>query len=360
MNRKECNHIKRIAPIILVVIAHAVTPARAETVRIWPSAVVSTDEVTLRDTCDLTRLPAATRAAVGMTVVSPAPPPGGSTQIDARDVQDALERAGVNLATVVLSGAIRCGITRPLDAGPRSPAPVQSDPTATRTLRAAVQDAFRERAARFGGGIDLRFGRIAPQLLELTEPRYRFDVQIPEGRWIGHMINVNVDVFEADVRAKSVHLVVNASLTRRVVVARRAINLKSAIRGEDVEYADRTYDDADRLGITDTAAVVGQRAKRFIRAGDAIRTGDLETVPLVKRGQIVDVLSTAGGVQVRSVAKAASAGGLGDTVELRMGDGRGERITGVVTGQREVAIVSPSTQDTHHETLIAAGRNHES
>jgi flagella basal body P-ring formation protein FlgA len=61
-------------------------------------------------------------------------------------------------------------------------------------------------------------------------------------------------------------------------------------------------------------------------------------VPVVKRGQLVEVVSPAGSIVVRSVAKSAADGSVGDTVELRVGEGRGQTLVGVVTGARQVTV----------------------
>lgn len=391
MNRKECNHTRRaglIAAMTALVVAGPPRSAAGDTVRIWPTAVVAGDTVTLGDICDLSQIDAETRESIRSATVVAAPPPGGSSLIPASEIQKALKRAGVNLAAVVLTGATRCALTRPHDATTARPDASQDAAHAGRTLAEAVRAAFQQRAKAYGGRIELQFGRTSPQILRLSEPDYRFDVDIPGGRWLGRMIAVDVDVVSnepaaqppnenengprhvsaspdtaadaavdtaGDTNARTVHLVVNASMTRRVVVARRAINFKATIRPEDVELANRTYESADRIGAITRAAVVGQRARRFLSAGSTIRMADLETVPLIKRGQLVDVVSVAGGIEVRSVAKAAGTGGLGDTVELRVGEGRGTRLTGIVTGERRAVVGRPPSHETAGGASLALG-----
>jgi flagella basal body P-ring formation protein FlgA len=65
---------------------------------------------------------------------------------------------------------------------------------------------------------------------------------------------------------------------------------------------------------------------------------DLEPVPLVKRGQIVDVHSKVGGVAIVTAAKALSEGAYGDVVELRTGDRGRERFSATVTGPGHVTV----------------------
>ena len=91
-------------------------------------------------------------------------------------------------------------------------------------------------------------------------------------------------------------------------------------------------------GYGDVDAVVGQRAKRFISRGQVVEGGDLEPVPLVKRGQLVEVHSRVGGVVVVSAAKALEAGAYGDVVALRTSERGPSQFSAVVTGAGRVRL----------------------
>jgi flagella basal body P-ring formation protein FlgA len=128
------------------------------------------------------------------------------------------------------------------------------------------------------------------------------------------------------------------NFSRKVVVARRAVNQGAEVRPGDVHLVEMSFERFDRLGTADLARAIGQRAKRFVPPGTMIEPRNLETVPLVKRGQLVDVYSAVGGVTVVTVAKAVEPGGYGDAVELRDARRRGRPLIGVVTGPRRVEI----------------------
>jgi len=349
-----------------MVLACFSTASGAELVRVWPTAVITGDNITLADVCDLSLLTAArSRDDIDTAVVATAPRPGGSNYVTVDQVQQALRRAGVNLATVLVSGSTRCAVSRPRTAVPsapstkRHPAHVDARPsaseTARRTLRDAVVGAFQQRVPSRGGVVELQFGRTSPQILELSEPRYSFRVTIVGGRWLGRMINVDVDVFSDGQDAQTIHLVANASLLRSVVVAKRPINQKEKVSAADVEVIERIFDQVDTTIATAIDAVVGQRAKRFIAPGAVVKVTDLELVPLVRRGQIVSVRSLVGGVEVRSAAKALDNGRLGDVVELRTGGRKGEVLTGIVIGERRVMIGLPPSPVAQAASLAMGG-----
>ena len=320
--------------------------AEADAVRVRPTAVVSGDGVTLGHVCDLSELALETAPTVMDSVVAPSPRPGQSTYVTIDTIQGALRRAGVNLAQTVISGAARCAVTRPATPNVERrahadapPPPDHSEPAISgRTLRDAVHETFARLAAQHGGRIDLRFARTPEQILNLSEPRHTFNVRLKGGRWLGRMVRIEVDVRAGDDAVQSIPLVVSASIIRDVVVACRPINLKATIAGDDVKLAERLYDDLEHGAVSNIDAAIGQRARRFIRAGQPIRLDDLELVPLVTRGELVDVISAVGPIEARTVARALGTGGLGDMVELRIGGRRGETLTGVVAGERRVAV----------------------
>ncbi|MHC4233825.1 MAG: flagellar basal body P-ring formation chaperone FlgA [Planctomycetota bacterium] len=359
MNCKECDNPKhearRSTPVVCLVLTAwplvcAAAPPR--TVRMWPSAVVVDDQVRLGDLCELIGFAAETHEQLRNTVVVPSPPPGGSKAITLRDLCGVLTGAGINMAETIVKGAAECGVSRPrvlpltpgsgtagtaaehLEEGPMSPAPA--------TLRDAVVGYFREELSRYEGRVQVDFGRAAVMWLDLAGPEYAFEVRRRANRPLG-LIDVEVDVLRDGQRAQQLELQPVVSLARKVAVARRAINHKAEIRPKDVHLVEITFERLDRLGITDLARVIGQRAKKFVSPGAMLSARELETVPLVKRGQLVTVRSTTRRVVVETAAKALESGGYGDAVELRDAKRRGRRLIGVVTGPRQVELRGDAT-----------------
>jgi flagella basal body P-ring formation protein FlgA len=115
-------------------------------------------------------------------------------------------------------------------------------------------------------------------------------------------------------------------------------------------------DRLDRVGLSEANRVIGQRAKRYLPAGSMIVLRDLESVPLVERGQLVTVESSVGGTVIRTVAKAIETGSLGDKVELRSTQGKRRQMFGTVTGPRRVVLVSESTDTAEESGLAWSGK----
>ena len=137
---------------------------------------------------------------------------------------------------------------------------------------------------------------------------------------------------------QTVPVVAQVSLVRPALVARRSINQGAVIRPQEVELVPLTFSRTDKLGIDDTAQVIGQQAKRFISAGSLIDCSMIESVPLVTRGQLVTLTSVAGAVRVVTTAKALEDGLLGETIAVRAADDKRVEFDAVVVGPGAVDI----------------------
>ncbi|UCG15724.1 MAG: flagellar basal body P-ring formation protein FlgA [Phycisphaerales bacterium] len=368
MSCKECSQVslfsrpvRRAAMIALCLLAPAYAAAHAESVRAWPTAVVVDDDIRVADVCMLQGFDAEAHERVTAIVVAPAPKPGGSSLVHLDDIRSALVRNGVNLATVIVKGASRCAVTRPgVAVRPASPGGADRVPEQAsddrnapgRTLRQAVRDFFREQVERAGGTLNLTFGRTAKPVLDLSEPEFEFVVRRRSGRTLG-MVSLEVVVRRQGKTVQVVPMVVTASFTKPVVVAQRSINAKATVSPQDVQVVDMTFTQFNQAGLSDPARAIGQRARRFIAAGETIHLRQLEPVPLVHRGQIVDVHAMVGGVRVVTSAKAMQSGAYGDVIELRSHDGKRRTISAVVTGPRRVEVRPAGAKDRDGGILLA-------
>lgn len=365
---KECNPRERFSRRAsltgaVVLWAGLGTAAQADVLRAWPTAVVVEDSIRVADVCDLQGFEPQPYARIRDLVVASAPPPGGSTVIRLDEIRAALARNGVNMASVIVKGASHCAVSRPQAAvpapaaasDPPDPAGEASRPAASgRTLRQAVEEYFQNEVDRIGATAQVQFARTSQPVLDLSGPEFRFVVRRRSGRTLG-MVTIDVIVQREGTTIQTVPMVVNVSFSKPVVVARRPINAQATVEAEDVQAVEMSFTQFAQAGVSDPARVVGQRAKRFIPAGETIQLREFEPVPLVHRGQTVDVHTHVGGVSVVTACKAMQSGTYGGSVELRSGQGRGARLSGVVVGPGRVEI-RPSRDDRDNErTLLAVG-----
>lgn len=371
MKSKECDKLRTagklrmlLGLIALTVPASVCTAGPSPTVRLWPTAVVVGEQVRVGDLCELTGFDVETHERLRGAVVAPSPPQGGSTVVTLDELRGVISASGVNPARTIIKGAVECGVTRPrvLSATPvdgRDTAPTDDQCPADarpQTLRDAVTSYFQDEVARYGGRVQVDFGSRAGAALDLSGPLYAFAVRRRSGRPLG-LIDVLVEVRREGRLVQKVDLQPVVQFFREVVVARRGINQKARIRPEDVHLVEIAFERLEHLGLGDVSQVIGQRARRFLPAGTVLQGQDLEMVPLVTRGQLVDVVSVVGGVSIVTTAKALETGGLGDLVELRSTEGKGRVVTGLVTGPRRVELRdgAPPTDRVTDQRLARAG-----
>jgi flagella basal body P-ring formation protein FlgA len=331
MHGKDCEmpiRFRGLGGWVALALLAAPVAAQSQTLELWREAVVTGDDVRLGDICRVDTDDTARAEALAGTVVAVAPIPGGSLVITADELRRTLSADGVNLARIVLKGSAECAVTRPrqIQAVATSPGSESTDQDAESTprcLREIITRYFELEVERSDVRVKLRFGRSHADALDLCEPRFRFRIERTSARATG-TVGVRVGIYEDEVLIREFPMLVEVTLFGPAVVAARAINLGAIIRSEDLRVVETALDGRAGRDAVEPAALVGQRAKHFIAAGKAVHLRDVERVPLVKRGQLVDVVSRVGGVTVVTAAQALEEGTHGDVVALRA-DGRERR-----------------------------------
>lgn len=358
MIRKKCEPVRyQACTAILAVLCPLCVPAQThatETIHLSSSVAVTGDRITLGHICHFSRFDSTVQAPLESAVVKIAPRPGERLVVTTEDVRRTLQRNGVNLASVLLTGATKCEVSRSphhdtgsnqnrqrtdnVDSARSATIATHPDAVAETKLLDRVRATFAARLLRYGGKPEIRVGLSGKGGFVAPGEEYTIAIRVRGDRWTGRMIKARVDVFVGAEKVRTVPVVVSATILKEVVVARRAINQKATIREEDLDTVERTYDDSAVIPTATMDAVVGRQAKRFIRVGQSLRLADLQTVPVIKRGEIVDVFSLVAGIEVRSVGKAMGNGGLGDVIEIQTGARRRDRLSAIVTGIRQVSI----------------------
>ena len=344
------------ASVFAIVIVASPLSLSAASLRMWPTGVVVDDGIRLSDLCAMRGLASNQTKNLSDLVVTNAPPPGGSRVIHLDMVREALIAAGVNMAELTLGGAMECVVTRPVDriAPTESPSQPVATPTlrhmpselapvtrngadADSTLRRAVVRFFNKELDRYGGRADVMFDRGLDQILELNGSAFDFRIRRRPGAALG-LIPLEVDVLAEGRVVQTVSIHANVKLIRQVTVARRGINQGATIRSSDVRLTPVSLVRLVDLGLSDLAQSIGQRAKRFISAGSVIQPDEIESVPLVTRGQIVMLTSVTGLVRVETSGTALADGRLGETISIGSSNRKRIRFDAVVVGPGRVLM----------------------
>jgi len=110
--------------------------------------------------------------------------------------------------------------------------------------------------------------------------------------------------------------VVRARLTAMVAVAAAPVAANEALTDAQVTIERRDISNiADPITTPDE--VVGQMSRRMLRPGDILRSGQLSSPVLVKRGDAVTMIARRDGIEVSTAGEALDAGARGAMVRVR-------------------------------------------
>nr|WP_052170664.1 flagellar basal body P-ring formation chaperone FlgA [Massilia sp. JS1662] len=110
--------------------------------------------------------------------------------------------------------------------------------------------------------------------------------------------------------------VVRARVTAMVAIAAAPVAANEALTDAQVTIERRDISNiADP--ISNPADAVGQMSRRMLRPGDILRSGQLSSPVLVKRGDAVMMIARREGIEVSMAGEALDAGGKGAVVRVR-------------------------------------------
>ncbi len=324
---------------------------KADSIRIWPTATVQGDAVTLGDVAELSGFEPDAECRLGAIVVQAAPREGGQVLVLLRDIRGALHDAGANLATTRLYGSSRCKVSRPRvcmqepeEPEPQpAPAPRIAAPQKQNvdggTLEADLPRFITARVADRDAKLDIHFSPANRNTLALASPEYTFKIH-PRGDSTLGLLSFEVDLFRGARFERTVPIIAEVTMLKDVVVARRPINHGQTIEGRDLKIEERRFTRLEDIGMTDLAAAVGRQAKSFVQEGTMLAARQVEEKPIVDRGDRVTIWSRRGQLVIKTTGRAQQDGRLGDVISVRR-DGvtdRKDLIDAVVTGPATVSL----------------------
>ena len=194
-----------------------------------------------------------------------------------------------------------------------------------------VRAALEALEARLGGDEEVRVLGVG-----LPEPVPEGEVELvprlPRGS-VPSPATVWVDVRVDGVRKGRGWVRVEILRARPVVVLTRDVRRGQVLTADDVEV--RPAPAGGRSGLADPRAVLGKRVRRTLRAGAVLTERDVETVPVVERGDLVRLVARVGAITATTLGRAVEAAGIGERVRVEnLSSGR--TVAGVV---REAGVV---------------------
>lgn len=115
----------------------------------------------------------------------------------------------------------------------------------------------------------------------------------------------------------SVNLPAQVQVYGDVLVTTRALARGTALAEDDVARRRQDLTTSSPGALTDPTRALGRKLRYPLGPGAILHAGMLETTPVVRRGQVVTIVSGAGGVEVRAQGEALADGGPGESVRVR-------------------------------------------
>jgi flagella basal body P-ring formation protein FlgA len=163
--------------------------------------------------------------------------------------------------------------------------------------------------------LQLNFDPTDRNMLNLSEPAFRFDLQPRRVRDLGR-VSWDVTVVTGT-KEHTVSISADARAWQRQLVVEKAANYKQIIRDSDISERRVLVDHLSDDQLLTRDQIVGQQAARDVKPGTVLTAKLVDPVPLARNGQYVTVTLNEGGLQVRTVAKAMESGSFGQTIKVK-------------------------------------------
>jgi len=340
-------------------------PALADAVRLRPSARI--DELRPITLADVAEIDSPDAQRLGAIVVEPDPLKAARgrawASISVEGVQSVLRDSGLNTARLAVSGST-CFV--------RFPAPTEAPPAQP---AAAVAETRQAQIIDLTGPSDVR-SRVGEVLLRLfnAEPgklRALFDaadeplLSLPlEGRRVAVTPQVSasttravlaIRIYEGDELVESRSIGATIEVLRPAVVVTSPIRRRGEIRSDSVRQEERWLSPGGPTPVATVEQVAGSLARSRLAAGDVLHSGVIEPGVVIKRGDLVEVLTLSGGLEIKSRARAMEDGSAGQRIELRSDNSRKTFRARVHGPGRVVLNMDEASQPSSGDALAADG-----
>ena len=331
---------------------------QAAVIELKPTAKVTGNVVTLGDVARVQDIDEAIVSRLNRVLLMPAPPAGRQARIDFEQIRTRLEAQGESLAQIDFSGSSQVLITSLAEPAPAAAeVPVKkAEPPVSRTPAAPVlsDQAIARLEDRVAKAISQSLAVQVPSLgrctvqVELTEAQrtelalagqtVRLIASGGQRPWVGKQ-PYSVQWTDGQKQSHRIDVVCGVQQWPVAVVARRSVARGEILRPDDLMLGQIAPDQTGRGHYRRVQDVAGQEAKQVVKEGEPILAEQVRAVAVVRRGDLVSVLSRQPGITVRIDAKAQEDGSIGETVQLVTMDGK-QRLIGRVTGYHELEVTS--------------------
>jgi len=183
-------------------------------------------------------------------------------------------------------------------------------------IRESVLAYVQQRTANLGCEVALKQFSIIGAI-SLPAGPLEYEVVAPQ-QWEGWgKAGISVIVRQGDRVVRNISLRVEVEALANMVVTVRQIDHGSVLSAADVALRKQDISIAQGRFLGKIEDVVGKKARSTFKANAAVRSDQLEKVPLIKVGQLVTIVAENARMRITVTGKAKSAGAEGDTITVQ-------------------------------------------
>lgn len=183
-------------------------------------------------------------------------------------------------------------------------------------VRQAVTNFVTNRTAEMGWDVRIRRMTIL-DALKFPEGKVDYEIIAPQ-QWEGWgNINIAVIARQKERVLRNISVRVDVEALTDTVVALHQIEHGELISDADVVLKKIEISQNTRLAARTIDEVVGKKSRMTVRANQPVRADRVETMPLIKPGQMVTIVAENEVLKISVSGKARSAGAEGDTIRVQ-------------------------------------------
>ena len=287
-------------------------------------SLVEQESVRLSDIATLTGPSENQLKALGATIVARAPQPGQTRFVGVDYIRIRLKQAGVDTASIIFKGPQDAKITRQAAA-----LPIQR-------IQRAVETAIRSRMP--WKNEDVTIGKITlDETIQLPTGRLTYRIVPSRNEDYLGRTNLALHLFVDGVPVRKVWVNATISVLADVVTVIRPLGKHAYIELADLSVERRDLSDLSSDTVSRIEDALGNRTTRMIYPQTVLQSSMFASPPLVRKGDIVKIVASAGPMLITATGRVKQQGCKGDMVRVVNTDSN-RIITARVTGPGAVEV----------------------
>jgi flagella basal body P-ring formation protein FlgA len=286
--------------------------------------LVQGPEVTIGDVAEVRGDDPETVARVRNIVIGQSPPAGEERTLRGGYITTRLKQHGFRPQDWLLQVPEKIRVTR------------ASQRVASQDIEAAVLRALREQSPWDAQKTTLRELRgIEPVLLPPGPVQY--EVTFPANATFLGPTSFSLSLRVAGNIEKRLYGTAHIEVLQEVAMLARPVSQDDVITAEDIQLKHMHRSRVSSRAVTEAEELIGKRVKRPLPAHTMVHTSDVETLPVVQKGDVVLIVIESPALKITATGEALEHGGRGATIRVRnMGSNR--EIRAVVIDKETVRV----------------------